>query len=119
MKRCPNCNRAYSDMVKICSACGTDLSGNAVPVQPQDNAAKEQPKETRVVEGQVVKTAVQNNAIVDSGNILWGLPGFFVPIAGWLLYFVWKNKKPKTAKVANIGAWVGFVLGMLMNMAAM
>ncbi len=122
MKRCPNCNRAYSDVVKVCSACGTDLSGNAAPVRPQSTqnyTAAEQKNETSVVKSQVVKPAVQNNSAVDSGNILWVLPGLFVPIAGWILYFVWKDKKPKTAKVANIGAWIGFVSGILMTLAGM
>lgn len=41
MKRCPKCNRAYSDLVTTCSYCGSSLSGNTganptpkPPVQP-------------------------------------------------------------------------------------
>lgn len=132
MKRCPNCNRAYSDSVKVCSACGADLCGNTAPVRTQtaqNRTTPEQKTKTSVVEGQIVKpvvqnnsaqnNAVQNNAVNDSGSILWGLPGLFFPIAGWILYYVWKDKKPKTAKVANIGAWIGFASALLMTIAGM
>lgn len=122
MKRCPNCNRVHSDIAKVCSSCGTDLCGNAAPVRPQNTqnyTTVEQKKETRVVQGQVIKPAVQNDSVKDSGSILWALPGLFVPIVGWILYFVWKDKKPNTAKVANIGAWIGFVSAVLLTMAGM
>lgn len=122
MKRCPQCNRAYSDMVKVCSACGTDLSGNPAPTrsQPiQNHTAVEQKQETRVVQAQVVQKPVQNTSADDSGSFLWVVPGLFIPLVGWILYFVWKDKKPKNAKMANIGAWVGFISGMVMTMAGM
>ena len=120
MKRCPNCNRAYSDVVKVCSACGTDLSGNATPVRPQapqNYAAKERPQETRVVEGQVIKPVVHSDSANDSGSIGWGVLGFAFPIVGWILHHTWKDKKPNNAKVANTGAWIGFAVGILMTLA--
>ena len=35
----------------------------------------------------------------DYGGIGWGILGYFVPMAGIILFFIWKNEKPKTAKV--------------------
>lgn len=116
MKRCPHCNRMYSDGVQVCGACGTDLSGAAKPVQPQNapnNMVEEQPKENYMVHKQVVAPIVQTNATDDSGSIGWGILGALCPVAGWVLGGVWKNTKPKSAKIANAGAWVGFILGIL------
>lgn len=52
----------------------------------------------------------ENTNVVDSGNFLWGLLGCCVPIVGLILFLVWKDQKPKTAKVAGIGALVAVAL---------
>ena len=44
--------------------------------------------------------------IVDNGGFGWGLLGCCIPIAGLILFLVWKDTKPKTAKAAGIGALV-------------
>ena len=51
--------------------------------------------------------------VVDNGGFGWGLLGCCVPIAGLILFLVWKDTKPKTAKAAGIGAIVSVVLGVL------
>lgn len=50
---------------------------------------------------------------VDNGGFLWGLLGCCIPIVGLVLFLVWKDSKPKTAKAAGIGALVSVVLGVL------
>ena len=52
-------------------------------------------------------------APVDSGSIGWGVLGFFFPIVGLILFLVWKTNKPNSAKVAGIGAIIGFALGLI------
>lgn len=42
--------------------------------------------------------------INDDENIGWGVLGFFVPIIGLVLYLVWKDEKPKNAKLLGLGA---------------
>ena len=42
----------------------------------------------------------------DKGNIGWIILGFIVPIAGLVLYILWKKEKPKSAKQAGIGALI-------------
>ncbi len=54
-----------------------------------------------------------NNQVVDNGGFLWGLLGCCVPIAGLILFLVWKDTKPKTAKAAGIGALVSVILGVI------
>ena len=51
--------------------------------------------------------------VVDNGGFGWGLLGCCVPIAGLILFLIWKDTKPKTAKAAGIGAIVSVVLGVL------
>ena len=49
----------------------------------------------------------------DKGGFLWGLLGFCIPIAGLILFFVWKESKPKSAKAAGIGALVSVVIAVI------
>lgn len=56
----------------------------------------------------------QISIVNDNGGFLWGLLGFFVPVAGLVLYLVWNDQKPKTAKAAGIGAIVGVVMGVVL-----
>ena len=51
--------------------------------------------------------------VVDNGGFGWGLLGCCVPIAGLILFLIWKDTKPKTAKAAGIGAIVSVVIGIL------
>ena len=43
----------------------------------------------------------------DNGGFLWGLLGCCIPLVGLILFLVWKDQKPRTAKAAGIGALVG------------
>jgi len=51
-------------------------------------------------------TQVTTPTVVDKGGFLWGLLGCCIPIVGLILFLVWKDTKPKTAKAAGIGALV-------------
>lgn len=44
--------------------------------------------------------------VQDNGGIGWSLLGCCIPIVGLVLFLVWKDQKPKTAKAAGIGALV-------------
>ncbi|MBE5929273.1 MAG: zinc ribbon domain-containing protein [Lachnospiraceae bacterium] len=51
---------------------------------------------------------------VDNGGFLWGLLGWFVPIVGLILYLVWMDTKPKTAKAVGIGALASVIVGIIL-----
>ena len=57
----------------------------------------------------------QNNtpAPVDNGGFGWGLLGCCIPIVGLILFLVWKDQKPNTAKAAGIGALISVGLSVL------
>ena len=48
--------------------------------------------------------------VQDNGGIGWGILGCCIPIVGLVLFLVWKDQKPKTAKAAGIGALVAVCL---------
>ncbi|MBR1735961.1 MAG: hypothetical protein IJ736_02935 [Firmicutes bacterium] len=54
-----------------------------------------------------------NNQLEDNGGFLWGLLGFCIPIVGLVLFIIWKDQKPATAKAAGIGALVSVILGVI------
>lgn len=63
--------------------------------------------------------AVNNSGVqeADNGGFGWGLLGCCIPIAGLILFLVWKDTKPKTAKAAGIGALVSVILGVIYYVA--
>lgn len=44
--------------------------------------------------------------VQDNGGIGWGILGCCIPIVGLVLFLVWRDQKPRTAKAAGIGALV-------------
>ena len=55
---------------------------------------------------------VRNSAKV-TGSIGWGFLGFFVPLAGFILWAVLNDTQPKNAKKAGIGAIIGVVASVV------
>ncbi len=50
----------------------------------------------------------------DEGSAVgWGFLSFFIPIVGLVLFLVWKDEKPHTAKVCGICALVSFCTEIL------
>ncbi len=49
---------------------------------------------------------VSQSQVIDNGGFGYGVLGFFVPVAGIILYFIWKDEKPKASKAAGLGALI-------------
>lgn len=86
MAYCKKCGAQIDDNVASCPFCGTAQSA------PITNATTN---------------------VTDNGGIGWGLLGCCIPIVGLVLFLVWKDTKPKTAKAAGIGALVAVILGVI------
>lgn len=57
--------------------------------------------------GNSLKETTKNEVKESSGSsFAWGILGFFVPIAGLILYLVWKQERPSDAKAAGLGALI-------------
>lgn len=49
----------------------------------------------------------------DKGGIGWGILSFLIPLVGLILFLVWKDSKPKTAKLAGTCALASVILGVV------
>lgn len=84
MAFCRNCGSQIDDRATVCPRCGasqnggTYYSGGGMP--PQNS--------------------------YDRGGFGWGLLGFCIPIVGLILFLVWRDQKPLTAKAAGMGALI-------------
>lgn len=79
-----------------CKNCGQEINDNAV-VCPHCGVQQ--------------KDLAQQTS--DNGGFGWGLLGCCLPIVGLILFLVWKDSKPNTAKAAGIGALVSVGIGAL------
>ncbi|GEM_PF-3402695 len=46
----------------------------------------------------------------DEGNIGYGIIGFCVPVAGLVLYLVWREERPEDSKYAGMGALINVIV---------
>jgi serine/threonine protein kinase len=49
----------------------------------------------------------------DKLGVGWGILAFFIPISGWIMYFVWKDETPNRAKQSGLLGLGGFILGLI------
>ena len=79
----------------FCKYCGAQIDDNAVVCTSCGSAQNTAP------------------AVVDKGGFGWGALGCCIPIVGLILFLVWKDTKPKTAKAAGIGALVSVIIAIV------
>ena len=101
---CKKCGKELKDEDKYCPYCGEPVDNDnlgqyRVYGQPENNN----------------NNYPQYPANNDSGSAWWGILALFMPTVGLIMYFVWRRKKPKTAKVMLVGTIIGFVLNILLN----
>ena len=80
----------------FCKNCGTQIHDQAV-ICPNCGVAQE-----------------TKPAVVDNGGFWWGALGCCVPIVGLILFLVWKDTKPKTAKAAGKGALISVIASVVL-----
>ncbi len=51
--------------------------------------------------------------VEDSDSFGWYLLGFLIPVAGLILYLVWKDNKPKCANRVGKGALTSVICGVV------
>ena len=89
---CKHCGSEIPDTAKYCPLCGKECG---------DNYFDELPQTAYNYNGQ------EKDNAADTGRFAWAVLGFFFPIVGFILYFVMRKDKPRTAKKLLIGAIVG------------
>jgi hypothetical protein len=81
MPYCTNCGSEVNENQDICLKCGRMLRPTKA-LLPED----------------------------DSGTTGWLVLGFFVPLAGLIIYFLWKDERPLSAKAAGKGALINVII---------
>lgn len=85
---CPYCGNKVEENQEVCLSCGKYIKNDP---------------NTSSIGGK------------DDGNFIWGLVGFLVPIAGFVLYLMWKQQKPNNAKKAGLGALISVALNIFLS----
>ncbi len=49
----------------------------------------------------------------DSDSIGWAILGFLFPLVGLILFLVWSSNRPKSAKMAGMGALISVIFGIV------
>ena len=65
---------------------------------------------------QTQQTSQQNAtaAVEEGGTAGWAILSFFFPIVGLILFIVWKDSKPKSARAAGKGALISVIAVILL-----
>lgn len=84
----------------FCTKCGTKLPENSVFCSECGASTTE-------------NTNVQNVSKESNDVFGWGVLGFFIPVAGLILYLTWKTDRPKASKAAGIGALVCLIFNVV------
>lgn len=108
MAFCRNCGSQISDGTMICPKCGASQNvGGGMPQQNYNNGYNN---------GGFNHGGGYNN--YDSGSIGWGILGFCIPLVGLILFLVWKDQKPQSAKAAGMGALISVIIGVVFYILA-
>ena len=118
MRKCSSCKHQVTDNYEACPYCGSfNLVQEEVKYDSsyvQRGSLMEQMEESRRQNMQYNNYYNNRQQEYDSGSIGWTVLGFFIPIVGFILYFVWKNNKPCCAKMSLIGGVIGFILNCIL-----
>lgn len=71
------------------------------------------PSANRGAKSQNVSATQSQQTDSEGSTVGWGILGFFIPIAGFILWLIWKDEHPARAKSAGIGCLVSICLGVV------
>lgn len=86
MPYCSVCGAEIQDYSKYCPKCGSPVGSSCQP--------RNQPYP----------------AEYDSGSVGWAILGFLIPLVGLILFLMWYHDRPKSAKMAGIGALANVII---------
>ena len=117
MKFCGTCGKAYEDNMTVCPHCGAGAEEPVqVNVEPTYQEAPQQNYQQTYNQGYTGQQA--RPASIDSGSVGYAFLGFCIPIVGLILYLVWKDEKPNSAKKAGIGALISVGVSVVIYVLA-
>jgi uncharacterized membrane protein YvbJ len=85
MSYCSNCGNELKDGADVCLNCGKSI----------------------------IKKS--SSTSVDTGSSGWSLLGFFFPLIGLILYFLWKSDQPRNSSAIGKGALIGVIVSVVFS----
>ena len=107
MKKCPNCDADIDNGRTVCPFCGSTIG---IDDSVNDKQYKQDAIYTKNTQQQF-----QSRQVNDTGSVGYWLIGFFVPIIGIILYFVWRYEQPNNAKRCLWGAVVSIIVSFVLT----
>lgn len=107
MKKCPNCDADIDNGRTACPFCGSTIG---IDDSVNDKQYKQDTIYTKNTQQQF-----QSRQVNDTGSVGYWLIGFFVPIIGIILYFVWRYEQPNNAKRCLWGAVVSIIVSFVLT----
>lgn len=84
---CKNCGKEIDNQAYVCPHCGVRTERNDGSTADADSGSK-------------------------AG---WGVLSFFIPLVGLILFLMWKQERPRTAKVCGICALVAVIIEVVVG----
>jgi hypothetical protein len=109
-KVCSNCGGIINAGEKFCAKCGTPITAQQRTVVPAP-VSQYTPPPT----GAYNSAAPGQTKANDESSFGYAFLGFLVPIAGIILFLVWKEVYPLRAKSCRKGAIIGFCVSVVMG----
>ena len=103
---CGQCGNRIDNETEICPFCGSRVA--RPPRQPAGA------QNTGNTWGQTGYGNTSNSVSSGENAAFWIL-GFFIPLAGLIIYLVYENSNPQRAKSAGKGALIGFIVGVVLT----
>ena len=120
-KFCPNCGKEIlKDEKEVSDEKVSSTTEEEITTQNSANQVVEPVKEEKASDNQNTETVNEtkssdNSSTSEKVDIGFAILSFFIPLAGLIIFFVKKDKEPKTAKASGICAIVGFLLGIIIS----
>lgn len=107
---CPGCGREFGPNERFCAACGRQRPENRTPMGAQNMQNTQ-----NMQNAQSAPAGYQSGNTVDEMTTVLKFVCFFVPLAGLILYFIWKEETPIRAKECGKFALIGFGVGIALT----
>jgi hypothetical protein len=108
---CKNCGEPLNENDRVCPACGTPVEKTGPKGAPNNGPQTYAYGGNSNTGNQTYQySGPQYQPTPDTGSKGWGVLGCCFPLIGLILFLVWKDDKPRSAKAAGIGALIGVIL---------
>ena len=106
---CSRCGKIIEDGEKFCSGCGQPVVQTADPYATQSTTYAGNQTVTTQFGGQNQNTMV----IEERASFWWFVLGLVMPLAGFIMYFVYRRQFPNRAKKLLYGGIAGAIFGVI------